>query len=83
MADDALSNLARWHAVVKYRTNAGTLDVDMFLREIGDIQDRIESGPHWDVVEVVEIKRMNHTDSAKLTYEQAEELGKRPFGEPF
>ena len=42
MADDALTSLARWHAVVKYRTDAGLLDVDMYLEEIGDIQDRIE-----------------------------------------
>jgi hypothetical protein len=82
MAEDALSTEARWHAVVKYRTDAGLLDVDMYLNEIGDIQDRIESGPHWDIVEIVEIRRINHTDSSKLTLEQSKELGKRPFGGP-
>jgi len=36
---------ARWHAVVKYRTGVGTLlDVEMYLKEIGDIQNRIERG---------------------------------------
>ena len=82
MAEDALSTEARWHAVVKYRTDAGLLDVDMYLNEIGDIQDRIESGPHWDIVEIVEIKRFNHADRSKRTLEQSKELGKRPFGGP-
>ena len=36
MTDDALSSLARWHATVTYRTDAGPLDVPMLLREIGD-----------------------------------------------
>jgi hypothetical protein len=84
MTDDALSTEARWHAVVKYRTHAGTpLDIDMYLKEIGDIQDRIERGPHWDSVAIVEIRRINHTDSPMLTLEQAEELGRRPINERY
>ena len=83
MADDASSSEARWHAVVLYRRNEGPLDVHMLLKEIGDIQDRIEQGPHWDSVEFIGIRHVNHTDSAKLTLEQAEELGKRPIGELF
>jgi hypothetical protein len=81
MSDDASSNLARWHAVVHYRTVAGTLDVEMYVEEIEDLHDRIEKGPHWDTVELIEIRRVNHTDSAKLTLEQAEDLGKRSIGE--
>ena len=82
VTDDALSTNARWHAVVKYRTRVGRpLDVEMYLEEIGDIQDRIEHGPHWDSVEIVEIRRINHTDSLKLTPEQAEELSHRPIDE--
>ena len=83
MADDALSTEARWRAVVRYRTNAGSLDVPMLLKEIGDIQERIELGPHLDVVELVEIRRTNHTDSDKLTLEQAEDLGNRTPDELF
>jgi hypothetical protein len=81
MTDDALSAEARWHSVVKYRTDAGMLDVDMYLYEIGDVQYRIERGPHWDAVEIVEIRRVNHTDSPMLTLEQAEDLGARPIDE--
>ena len=83
MTDDALSNLARWHAVVYYRTGAGTLDVEMYLEEIEDLHDRIEKGPHWDTVELIEVRRVNHIDSAKLTVEQAEDLGRRPISELF
>ena len=71
MADDALSTKARGEP----------LAVEMFLREIEDLHDRIELGPHWDTVELIEIRRVNHTDSAKLTLEQAEELGSRPISE--
>jgi hypothetical protein len=81
MMDDALSTEARWHAVVKYRTDAGMLDVEMYLHEKGDIQYRIERGPHWDAVEIVEIRRINHTDSPMLTLEQAKDLGDRPIDE--
>ena len=57
MADDALSSLARWRATVTYRTDAGPLDVPMLLREIWDLQARIEQGLHWDTIEKIEIIR--------------------------
>jgi hypothetical protein len=82
MADDALSTRVRWHAVVSYRTGGEPLAVEMFLREIEDLHDRIELGPHWDTVELIEIRRVNHTDSAELTLEQAEDVGNQP-GELF
>jgi hypothetical protein len=76
----ALRTDARWHAVVQYRTGLGTpMNVEMYLEEIGDIQDHIERGPHWDTVEVVEIRRINHIASPNLTLKQAEELGRRPI----
>ena len=81
MAGDALRTEARWHAVVRYRTGGDPLTVEMFLREIEDLHDRIEQGPHWDTVELIEIRRVNHFYSAKLTLEQAKELGSRPISE--
>jgi hypothetical protein len=74
MADDALSRLARWHAVVHYRADAGLVDVEMHLREMGDLHERIELGPHWDTIDRIEIRRINHVDSARLTLEQAKKL---------
>ena len=55
----------------------------MFLREIEDLHGRVEAGPHWDTVKLIEIRRINHTDSEKLTLGQAEDLGRRPIGELF
>jgi hypothetical protein len=71
MADDAL---ARWHATVTYRTDAGPLDVPMLLREIGDLQDRLEHAPHWDTIEKIEIQRASYVDSPTLTTEQAKKM---------
>ena len=69
-----MSSLARWHATVTYRTDAGPLDVPMLLREICDLHDRIEQGPHWDTIEKIEILRVNHIDSPTLTNQQAEKM---------
>jgi len=72
----ALRTDARWHAVVQYRTGSETpMNVEVHLEEIGDNHDHVERGPHWDTVEIVEIRRINHTDSPNLSLEQAAELG--------
>ena len=76
----ALRTDARWHAVVQYRRAVETpMRVEIYLEEIGDIHDHIERGPHWDTVEIVEIRRINHIESPSLTVEQAAELGRRPL----
>src|SRR5262245_201054 len=67
MAEDALSSLARWHAVMRYRTDAGLLDDETLLREIVDLHEWIECGPHWDTIERIEIWPINHTDDASLS----------------
>ena len=81
MTVGTLSTKARWRAVVTYRTGFDPLTVEMSLRELEDLQDQIELGPHWDTVELIAIRRINHTSSAELTLEQAEELGSRPGSE--
>jgi hypothetical protein len=68
---DAPTASARWKATVDYRTEAGTLDVLMFLDELADLHDRIENGPHWDTVERIVVERINHITSATLTLEEA------------
>jgi hypothetical protein len=74
MTDDALSSLTRWRATVTYRTDAGPADVPILLREIGDLHDRIEHGPHWDTIIKINIHRANHIDNRTLTIEQAEKM---------
>ncbi|WP_234053637.1 MULTISPECIES: hypothetical protein [unclassified Xanthobacter] len=64
----------RWRAVVHYRTDAGVLDVEHFLEELGDIHDRVEAGPHWDTIERIEILRHGVGTLPGLTVEAAEKL---------
>ncbi len=74
MPADTSSTLARWKALVQYRSDTGLINVEMFLDEIADLDGRIERGPHWDTVHHIEIKRINHIQSPTLTVEQAAEL---------
>jgi hypothetical protein len=74
MADEAFSRLARWHADTYYRADAGLIHDEVLLREIGDLHDWIERGPHWDTIERIEIRRINHIDAPTLTLEQAARL---------
>jgi len=64
----------RWHAIVAYRSDFGTVDVGHDLREIADIHQIIERGPHWDTIQKIEIFRVNHCTSDALTVEQAEKM---------
>lgn len=71
MTQDALSTL-RWKATVLYRTEAGPLDVEMFLDEPCDLHDRIELGPHWDTIASIVFERVNQNERSDLTIEQSE-----------
>ena len=74
MIEDALPSLARWKATVFYRTEAGLLDVKMFLDELCDLHDHIELGPHWDTIARIVVERINPDERPDLTIEQAEKL---------
>lgn len=67
----AIAENARWRAVVHYRSDNGTVDVEHFLAELEDLQLIVERGPHWDTVERIEIFRVNHNTSQSLTVEEA------------
>ena len=64
----------RWKATIYYRTDNGTVDVQHELEELHEIDDFVERGPHWDTIERVEIERINHCTSERLTVEQSENL---------
>ena len=75
----ALRTDARWHAVVQYRTGTETpKNVEVYLEEICDIHDHIERGPHWDTVEIVKIRRINHIASPNLNSEAGGRVGPPP-----
>jgi hypothetical protein len=61
----------RWHAVVHYRTDDGTIDVEHDVEELGELHDLIERGPHWDTIERIEVLRVNPCAATDLTVEQA------------
>ena len=66
--------MLRWNATVFYRTASGSEIVECDAEEIGDIEEMVERGKHFDTVEGIFIKRINHVDSPTLTVEQAEAL---------
>ena len=74
MTNYASRGFSRWCATVTYRTDAGPVDNHIWLRELGDLQDRIEQGPHWDTVVKIGIQPINHIDSPVLTIEQADKM---------
>ena len=72
--------------MVSYLTGGEPLAVEMFLREIEDLHDRIELGPHWDTVEFIErtnglaFRRDFHDDSWKVKLRTLLEAGHRSLG---
>ena len=65
--------MIRWLATVHYCTDAGVVGVTHDLDEIGDIQELVEHGPHWDTIDHIEIVRSRkYVDG--LTVEKAETL---------
>jgi hypothetical protein len=66
--------LIRWHALVYYRTDDGTLMCEYDLEELADLHDRVELGPHWDTIEKIEVFRVKHVSDETLTTEEALEL---------
>jgi hypothetical protein len=64
------TSLARWHAAAYYRADAGLTAAEWDLNQIADLHNWIELGPHWDTIDRIEIRRINHIDGP-LTLEEA------------
>lgn len=73
-ADMSKPSEARWRAVAYYKTENGLVDVEHWLDELADLHDRIEAGPHWDTIDRIEVFRVNHNESERLTVEAAAAL---------
>jgi len=69
-----MTDKARWHATVWYRTDAGETNIVHLLEELGDLEDKVEKGPHWDTISRIDVRRINHIVSDELTVEAAEKL---------
>jgi hypothetical protein len=68
-----MARLIRWLAVIKYRTDNGSLDVEHLLSELFELHDVVEHGPHWDTVIEIKITRHELSDGP-LTVEEAQEI---------
>ena len=66
--------LRRWHTVVHYRADDGTVDVEHELQELYELHDLVELGPHWDTIEKIEVFRVNHSTDEKLTVERSKQI---------
>ena len=69
-----IEDSARWKATIKYRIENGEETVTHMLEELSDLHDCVEAGPHFDTVAGIEVIRVNHVTSDKLTVEAAEKL---------
>lgn len=66
--------MIRWQATLFYRHEDGTRTEDHDLKEIKDLHKVVEGGGHFDTIEGIFVKRINHVNSPTLTVEQAAEL---------
>ena len=63
----------RWSATVHYRHNAGMIDVTHDIKELHELQDLVERGPHWDTIDrIVIVRAVSH--ELTLTVEEAKKL---------
>src|SRR5208337_2247042 len=46
----------RWVAVIWYRTDAGLIDVEHEMEELGELQEIVEHGPNWYALDRIEIR---------------------------
>ena len=66
---------ARWKVCIRYRTSTGlNNEFKAYVEDIADVHEIVERGPHFDCVEGIDIIRVNHSESATLTVEEAREL---------
>ena len=51
-----MSEHFRWIAVVRYRAEAGPIEVDHHFEEFEELQQLIERGPDWNTIETIVIR---------------------------
>lgn len=63
----------RWKAVAVYRTESGDVDVEHFIEELDDLDQLIESGPHWDTLVKITIT-INRPSIGRISIEDARKM---------
>ncbi len=66
--------MTRWLAIVYYRHDTGIVPVEYDIEELGEIEDKVEAGPHWETIEKIEIFLKRHLEEPNLTVERALEI---------
>lgn len=65
--------LARWKAVVEYRSEAGIVDVEHAIAELDELHDLVERGPDWNALIKITVT-LAHPTPDRLTIEKAARL---------
>jgi hypothetical protein len=65
--------MKRWKAIATYRTHNGPVDVEHNIKELEELHDLIEAGPHWSTLVNIVIT-YNPPNYTGLTVEDAEKL---------
>jgi hypothetical protein len=63
----------RWHVAIRYRTDAGTIDIDYDIEELDQLADLVERGPDWNCL-IDCVVTLNRVSTPGLTVEQAARL---------
>lgn len=68
--DKPHAETARWKAVIYYRTDNGSVDVEHGIEELEELQDIVERGPDWNTVERI-VVTLDRKTSESLTVEES------------
>lgn len=49
------ATIARWRAVITYRSENGPVDVEHAMTELDEIWELVERGPDWNTIENINI----------------------------
>jgi hypothetical protein len=63
--------MKRWNVIVRYRSEAGIVNVPYEIEELAELQDLVEHGPDWNTITDITIK-LAAPDPVGLTVEEAE-----------
>ncbi|HEY4356022.1 MAG TPA: hypothetical protein VGN16_09770 [Acidobacteriaceae bacterium] len=64
----------RWAVSIDFRTAEGTKTDKYELYELSTLAGIVEQGSHWDCIEGIQIRRINHITSPTLTVEESIKL---------
>ncbi len=64
----------RWIARVTYLSMVGPVMVEHYIEELGELEDLVERGPHWDTIDEIKIELNPSRRTFTGTVEEAMKL---------